>query len=80
MKFLATGDWHLRLKRPEFRKDESYFKTQYEKIRQILQIALDNKCEYILQPGDVFDDVDCPDYVKQMYIKLFKRNLYWSAC
>jgi len=73
MKLLITGDWHLRLKRPEFRKDESYFQIQYNKVKQILQIALESDCVYIIQPGDFFDDVECPDYVKQMYIRLLRK-------
>lgn len=73
MKLLLTGDWHLRHKRPEFRSDESYFLTQYNKVKQILEIAFESGCSFILQPGDFFDDVDCPDYVKQMYIRLLRK-------
>lgn len=73
MKFLITGDWHLRFKKPEFRKDSSYFATQYGKVKQILELAKKNKCSYILQPGDFFDDVECPDYVKQSYIRLIRK-------
>lgn len=72
MKLLITGDWHLRFRRPELRIDESYFDTQLNKINQILDIAKNNKCDYILQPGDFFDSVDVPWSVVETYIDIFK--------
>ena len=70
MKLLVTGDWHLRFNRPRLRIDKSYFQTQLDKVSEILNIANENQCQYILQPGDFFDSVDTPDFVKSQYIYL----------
>jgi len=72
VKLLLTGDKHLRWKAPRFRVDD-YFKTQLDKEKQILEIANNNNCEYILQPGDFFDSVDTPFIVIQHYINLYKE-------
>ena len=71
MKLLLTGDWHLRLSPPRMRKD-IYFHTQFNKVQQIFEIAKQEKCHYILQPGDFFDGVDASDFVIQYYIKYLK--------
>ena len=70
MKLLVTGDWHLRFNRPRLRIDKSYFQIQLDKVSEILNIASENQCQYILQPGDFFDSVDTPDFVKSQYIYL----------
>jgi len=72
VKLLATGDWHLRYKSPKYRTDD-YFESQVKKVGQILKIAEDNNCDFILQPGDFFDSADTPDFVIQYYINLLKE-------
>lgn len=71
MKFVLTGDWHLRAQRPQNRKDADYFDTQRGKVEQVLKLADENKA-CILQPGDFFDSVEVPWWVVKEYIDLFK--------
>jgi len=70
MKLLLTGDWHLRYKRPGSRMDKDYFSAQKKKVEQILKLAEDNGCSYILQPGDFFDSKDTPYFVIKEYLEL----------
>ena len=72
MKFIITGDLHLRASNPENRID-NFFETQLNKIEQIFQMAVENKCEAILCPGDVFDNPRPSFDVLEYYIKLFKK-------
>ena len=74
MKLLIMGDFHLRFKKPAMRLDENYFQTQRGKVEWILNLAGATNCNFILQPGDFFDGVDVPDFVKQSYIRLFKEK------
>ena len=54
MKFLITGDLHLRASNPENRTD-NFFLTQLNKMEQIFKLSIQNNCNYLLCPGDVFD-------------------------
>lgn len=72
MKFLLTGDFHLRTVSPENRVD-NFFETQKNKIEKILQIAIKEKCRHILQPGD-FTDTPRPSFgLIEEYVSLFKK-------
>ncbi len=72
MKILLTGDFHLRTTAPENRVD-NFFETQLNKVKQILNIAIENKCKYILQPGD-FTDTPRPSFeLIEGYVSLFKK-------
>ena len=72
MKFLLTGDLHLTDKSPKKRTDD-FVKAQNSKMMQIIDIFHDQKCYAILQPGDLFDSSKASDYIKQHWIKLFKK-------
>jgi len=72
MKFLCTGDWHLRLKKPKLRKDKDYLQTQKDKISWILNFAQEEEVDCILQPGDFFDSDTTPYFVLREFINLFK--------
>ncbi len=54
MKLLITGDWHLTEKRPENRIDD-YQAAMFNKLEFITRTAILHRCDYILQPGDLFD-------------------------
>lgn len=72
MKLLLSSDWHLRGSNPENRVD-NFFLSQLRKVEQIFQIFNKEKCQYLLQAGDLFD---CPRpsfEVIQYIIKLFKE-------
>ena len=70
MKFLCLGDVHLRSSTPKNRCD-NLFETQFNKMKHILEYAIDNEISYILQPGDLFDKHNCPYEVTERYIDLF---------
>uniref|UniRef100_A0A6M3L645 Putative calcineurin-like phosphoesterase n=1 Tax=viral metagenome TaxID=1070528 RepID=A0A6M3L645_9ZZZZ len=72
MKLLITGDWHITDKTPVNRLDD-FPKTQEDKIDWILQTAIDNDCNGILQPGDIFDSSRASDYLKQFWIEKFRQ-------
>ena len=46
MKFLITGDLHLRASNPENRID-NFFETQLSKVEQIFQIATKNRFDLL---------------------------------
>jgi len=73
MKILAVGDFHLSDKRPRSRKD-NYAESMRLKVREILQIARDEKVEAIIQPGDFTDSWESPDKFKTTWIKEFKNS------
>lgn len=56
MKILALADLHLRENKPECRADEEdWLKAIGDKIHFICQTAKENKVDYIVIAGDVFD-------------------------
>ena len=69
MNILATGDWHKRASRPVSRKDD-YTVVLASKIAQIYQIAMDNDCKYVLQPGDMFDGAEPPLWLVRQAIEM----------
>lgn len=54
MKLLLTSDWHLRDSSPINRLD-NFYDTQFNKLEQIVKIFKDEKCDYVIHAGDVFD-------------------------
>jgi len=73
MKILITGDWHLTDKTPRNRIDD-YPSTQVRKIARIVGSAVNYRCPYILQPGDMFDSFRSPDILKSSYIEKFLNS------
>jgi len=72
MKLLITGDWHIRQTTPQ-RRIDNYWKTVQRKINFILDLAVKEKCNLILQPGDFFDSHKANDFLKRHMIKRLKR-------
>lgn len=58
MKILYGADFHLRASTPSCRKDSDFYKTQLDKLRQVVKIARDENVDYILNGGDFFDSHD----------------------
>ena len=54
MKFLLTGDWHLREDTPTCRVDD-FQQTQWAKLNEVWTIAEEYSCTAILLAGDVTD-------------------------
>ena len=79
MKFICAGDLHIRLQAPVNRID-SFFDTQYKKIKWILEQAQKHKAVLLL-PGDVFDSPKASHYLTSIYIELFKNfDVNITAC
>ncbi len=53
-RLLCIGDVHYRASKPCGRLDD-YAETLWGKVVQIIDIAYDYDCDYIVQPGDLFD-------------------------
>lgn len=75
MKLLLTGDFHLGDKKPSKRTDQDYITTLIKKLRQILEICVEEDCYAILQPGDFFDSSTVSDYLKNLIIKTLNNTI-----
>lgn len=72
MKYCITGDWHLRATKPARRIDD-FYETQKDKVEQVLKLAIREKCDAIIQPGDMFDTPRVPHWLLADYIKMFRE-------
>lgn len=54
MRFLITGDWHIREDQPTSRTDD-FWETQKRKLEWLFEFAVMKGCSHILQPGDFFN-------------------------
>jgi len=72
MKILEIGDLHLSLKKPANRLDDDYIGTILGKLDQIHQIAIQKKCDIIVQVGDFFDTSVICDRLKTILIEKLK--------
>lgn len=73
MKILATGDWHIRHSVPEKRIDD-YFAAQNAKLDFIIDLAIEEDCSLIAQPGDFFDSHKANDFLKRKMIRMIKER------
>lgn len=72
MKILCTGDWHIRETNPAYRID-NFKNTLKAKLNFIKQVCIDNKIDYIIQPGDFFDDASKVSYAALVeWIEFFR--------
>ena len=55
LKFIFCADSHLRATTPACRKDSDFYQVQFDKLRQIEQIAFARGVTHILHGGDLFD-------------------------
>lgn len=53
MRLILAGDPHMRSKGSLYRKDE-YYKTQFNKLEQILELGMQHKVDGVVLLGDVF--------------------------
>jgi DNA repair exonuclease SbcCD nuclease subunit len=78
MKILCSGDWHVRATTTKYRTSE-YTDLMFNKIKWIIDFAIEQKCFVILQPGDFFDSPDIPNHINKRLIKLilgYHGNVY----
>jgi DNA repair exonuclease SbcCD nuclease subunit len=73
--FLVTGDWHIRASKPRYRMDKSYVDTEGRKLEWLFATAEKYNCSAILQPGDMFDSYDIPNYMKINLVNKFRAGL-----
>jgi exonuclease SbcD len=73
MKFLFTTDWHLSNKIPSSRT-ELYINNQWNKVKEILKIAFENKVDFILHGGDLFDEYDIDFVVISNLVDVLKDS------
>lgn len=71
---LIVGDLHLRKTKPEMRLDD-YFEAMQRKVDFIFDMAMRNKVQFIIFPGDIFDRPDAPHGLVEWAIRMFKRDL-----
>lgn len=72
MKILVSGDWHLKVTKPENRTDD-FFETQDKKLTWLLEKAVEEKCSYILQPGDLYDSFKIPHSLERYVIQKLRK-------
>lgn len=70
MRLLGMSDLHLAGKNPQSRID-NYHETQFNKVKYILDWALDNFIDLICFGGDIFHSHDAPYWLIEKYIGLF---------
>jgi DNA repair exonuclease SbcCD nuclease subunit len=71
MRLLITGDAHITNRKPKNRKDD-YFRTVLNKFEQECQIAVEEKCDIVILPGDVFNSWKENHLVVQCIINIMK--------
>ena len=70
MKFVFASDLHIRPDRPVCRKDEDWIDTQFQQLLFLTGLAEKNNCPIVLG-GDVFDQSQVPDSLKNMVVGCF---------
>jgi len=73
MKLGILGDTHFTSRGPSRRLD-NYFETQTDKLTQALNIFSREKCQFVIQPGDMFDTHTVSNEVKARIIRIFRIN------
>jgi len=73
VKFIYTGDWHLRGTNPRNRVG-SYVDAAKEKLREVFGIAEQVGAVAIVCGGDIFDSHQVADSVKDMYADLLSES------
>ena len=59
MKLLITGEWHITKKQPRHRIDDYSTAVNY-KVTHLCERAVEEKVDYIIQPGDMYDTHRAP--------------------
>jgi len=59
MRLLLLGDCHFRSSAPARRTDD-FFQTQLDKMEQVKKIYVEQRCDAVLQAGDLFDSPKQP--------------------
>jgi len=79
MKVGVIGDLHLTNRSPERRQDD-YFQTLLDKLKQAMDIFQKEDCIYVIQVGDFFDSPTVANKVKSGVIRLLLQYLQRILC
>lgn len=74
MKLTLLGDTHFNDKRPESRLDEDYLVTMVDKFKQVVQIHKTNKCDVLIQVGDLFDSYRANNRIKSALTEYLRKE------
>ncbi|HHW02789.1 MAG TPA: metallophosphoesterase [Thermoanaerobacterales bacterium] len=75
MRFLFFTDTHIKGTNPQNRKD-NFLETVQKKIKEVLDIAVEEKVDIILHGGDIFDRPDVsPSLVREFVVLLNKYSI-----
>jgi len=77
MKLGIFGDLHFTSRGPSRRKD-NFFETQMRKFREAFSIFKEEKCDYIIQPGDFFDTHTSSNKIKAEIIRFLRKELWYE--
>jgi len=80
MRFVLVGDIHLRSRPPIGRIEQDFISVQLDKLQQILNIARQYSCDYILQAGDFFDRPDPSNLLIANCVNLLKTSSIPIIC
>jgi DNA repair exonuclease SbcCD nuclease subunit len=72
MRLLYFTDTHIRGTSPRGRTDD-FFDSMKRKLNEIIQIAIENKVDYVLHGGDVFDRPNLSPAVVREFAQLFRK-------
>lgn len=72
MRFLFVTDTHIRGTTPQNRKDD-FLSTLHNKIKEVLDIATENRVDVILHGGDIFDRPDVSPSLARKFVLLLKK-------
>ena len=73
MKLGILGDTHFTSRGPSRRLD-NYFETQIDKLNQAFSIFKQEECQFVIQPGDLFDTHTVSNEVKARIIQIFRKH------
>jgi len=72
MRFLFVTDTHIRGTNPQNRKDD-FLTTLHNKIKEVMDLAAENKVDVILHGGDIFDRPDVSPSLARKFVLLLKN-------
>jgi len=72
MRFILTGDTHLRQDKPRCRTDEDWIGTQKKHLDFVARAVLDNYDVPVVLVGDIFHNSQVPDKIKNMFLESFR--------
>jgi DNA repair exonuclease SbcCD nuclease subunit len=80
VKLTLLGDTHFNDKKPESRLDEDYLATMLGKFKQAVEIHKANKCDILIQVGDLFDSFRANNRIKSALTEYLRREELGVYC